>query len=107
MNNSTLKRIGKFFIAIFAALIFVQLFYNALINLEQIPNTQKAEAIYTASYEDLWNSIDSYLEEASALIQDGHLSDKDLGLLCERVSLIYLQKGDTVSYYKYLGYALY
>ncbi len=54
-----------------------------------------------------WDTMDEDLEYINDWIGRGHFYNEDLGHLYERASLIYLQKGESLLYFRYLGYALY
>jgi len=51
--------------------------------------------------------MDEELQYINKWTDGGHFTNEDLGRIYERASLIYMQKGETLSYYRYLGYALY
>jgi diguanylate cyclase (GGDEF)-like protein len=102
----SIKKIILIVVFIIAALMISQSIYYANIEFEKKNNHQQAEKILSTDIKFSWDKLDSQLKEINKLINTGHFYNEDLGLLYERASLIYLQKGETMNYYKYLGYAL-
>ena len=106
MQRMSIKKIILIVVFIIAALMISQSIYYANIEFEKKNNHQQAEKILSTDIKFSWDKLDSQLKEINKLINTGHFYNEDLGLLYERASLIYLQKGETMNYYKYLGYAL-
>ncbi|WP_051195086.1 GGDEF domain-containing protein [Pseudobutyrivibrio ruminis] len=107
MQNNLLRKITTAFIIIVAALAVLQSGFHVLVHFEKVANHTKAEEIISHDLAENWSTMDEQLATINDMIKNKHLYNNDAGRLCERASLIYLQKGDSISYYKYLGYALY
>lgn len=90
-----------------AALAIVQSLYHVVIHVEKKYNHEIVEDIIAKDLAESWDTMDDQLVTILNLISNCHLYDEDAGLLCERAGLIYLQKGDSIDYYKYLGYAIF
>ena len=90
-----------------AAMVFAQFLYYANIYLEKKSNHEKVIKVINEDLMFRWDTMDGELEYINNLIDTGHFTNEDLGRLYERASLIYMQKGETMTYYRYLGYALY
>ena len=107
MHKNLLRKFTTAFIIIVTALAIMQSGYHIVVHYEKISNHEKADAIISHDLAENWNAMDDQLATILDMLKTKHLYDEDAGRLCERASLIYLQKGDSLSYYKYLGYALY
>ena len=107
MQKRSLKKIYIWASIILAALIVMQCIYFIALNFEKQSNHSKVEAILDSRLKYNWDQKDQQLAEINALVENGHLYTEDLGRLYERAAIIYMSDGDTMTYYKYLGYALY
>ena len=107
MQKISTKKITIFILFIFVALLLLQLIYVAQSHLEKIANHNKVETIISKDLAYSWNTMDEQLATLEDIAKHGQLFKDDAGVLYERTALIYLQKGDNISYYKNLGYALY
>ena len=85
----------------------MQLIYVAKIHIEKIANHNKLDTILSKDLAYSWDTMDEQLVALEDIARHDQLFKDDAGMLYERTALIYLQKGDTISYYKNLGYALY
>ncbi len=107
MEKKTIRKIIFIFFVIVAGLFIVQCFFRVKINIEQINNHQKVATIINTDLKYSWNTMGEDLAEINDMILNLNLTDEDMGRLHERASFIYMQKGDTMTYFRYLGYALY
>ncbi|SEL50164.1 diguanylate cyclase (GGDEF) domain-containing protein [Butyrivibrio sp. ob235] len=90
-----------------AALFVMQFLYYAQVRLEKKNNHEKLREYIDQDLVFSWETMDDELAKINEMINNRHFSNEDLGRLYEKASLIYMQKGETMSYYRYLGYALY
>ncbi len=106
MKNTNRRIITGLVIAI-AAIIFVQCIFYVYVYFEKRANHDKVLKLINEDLAFSWDTMDNELSNINDWISRGHFSNGDLGRLYERASLIYMQKGETMAYYRYLGYALY
>ena len=107
MTKSEIRKLILLILIFLTAVLIVQSIYYANLKFEKINNHQIAEKILEKDLKDSWDEMDSSLAKINELLQNKNLSNSDMGRLYERAGLIYLQKNETMTYYKYLGYALY
>lgn len=107
MQRISTKKITIFILILFVALLLLQLIYVAKIHIEKIANHNKLDTILSKDLAYSWDTMDEQLVALEDIARHDQLFKDDAGMLYERTALIYLQKGDTISYYKNLGYALY
>ena len=107
MNKSFNRKVIIGVILVIAALCFVQSLYHVDIYFEKKSNHEKVTELINNDLVFSWDTMDDELSQILDWIDTGHFYNGDLGRLYERASLIYMQKGETMSYYRYLGYALF
>lgn len=107
MNKVAVRKVIIGGIIFVSVLVFAQLLYHAHRYLDKRANHDKVIKYVNEDLAFRWDSMDSDLEYVNNWINSGSFYNEDIGRLYERASLIYLQKGETMSYYRYLGYALY
>lgn len=107
MQRISTKKITTFILILFVALLLLQLIYVAKIHIEKIANHNKLDTILSKDLAYSWDTMDEQLVTLEDIARHDQLFKDDAGMLYERIALIYLQKGDSISYYKNLGYALY
>jgi len=107
MEKNLTKRIIIGATAIIALLIFAQLLFKLNVYLEKRSNHEKVADLVNENLVFRWETMDEDLVYITNWIDRGHFYNEDLGRLYERASLIYMQKGEIMPYYRYLGYALY
>ena len=107
MQRKSIKKISIAILLLLAALLLLQSIFYATTYIEKISNHQKAEEILSVDLAYSWDTMDEQLNTINDLLKNKPLFDNDAGRLYERAGLIYLQEGDSISYYKNLGYALY
>ncbi|MBP3727615.1 MAG: GGDEF domain-containing protein [Pseudobutyrivibrio sp.] len=107
MQRISTKKITIFILILFVALLLLQLIYVAKIHIEKIANHNKLDTILSKDLAYSWDTMDEQLVALEDIARHDQLFKDDAGMLYERTALIYLQKGDNISYYKNLGYALY
>ena len=106
----TKRRLRKILIGIafaIALIIAARLFLWACISVEKRTNHPKVLQIIAQDITYDQNTMDEQLSLALNWLEHRHLTVGDKGRLCERISLIYLARGEELAYYRYLGYALY
>ncbi len=106
-QQHTVRRLYLAAIIITLVLVLGQVAYYVFVYFEKKSNHAKVldmvDNVLTYEPEEL----DAQLELIHEWINNKHLASGDLGRLYERASLIYQQRGEEMSYYRYLGYALY
>ena len=107
MNRRVTRRIIISVIVFMAAMICAQLLFYVNIYFEKKAAHDKVVKIVNEDLLFSWDTLDAELDYLNNLIDSGHYFNEDIGRLYERASLIYMQKGETMTYYRYLGYALY
>ena len=107
MEKRITKRIVIGVIIVVAAVTVAQLLFYLNVYLEKRANHEKVARLVNEDLMFRWETMDEDLARINDWIDHGHFYNEDLGRLYERASLIYLQKGEVMPYYKYLGYALY
>ncbi|SFN95860.1 hypothetical protein SAMN04487831_105152 [Pseudobutyrivibrio sp. UC1225] len=107
MNKSFNRKVIIGVILVIAALCFVQSLYHVDIYFEKKSNHEKVTELINNDLVFSWDTMDDELSQILDWIDSGHFYNGDLGRLYERASLIYMQKGEPMSYYRYLGYALF
>ncbi|SDB24474.1 diguanylate cyclase (GGDEF) domain-containing protein [Pseudobutyrivibrio sp. YE44] len=107
MSRQAIKRIIQIIVFVLAALLLLQSLYFVAVKVEKGNNHEKVTKLINEDLKFSWDTMDSELALINDYIQNKHLTNADLGRLYERAALIYMQKGETMSYYRYLGYALY
>ncbi|MCR5557330.1 MAG: GGDEF domain-containing protein [Butyrivibrio sp.] len=107
MKNSSFKKnlIGTLLVV--AVLVLAQFLYYANLRFTIESNHSKVHDYVNKelSYEP--ENLEASAEYINDWIERSHFSNEDLGRLYERASLIYMQLGKDMTYYRYLGYALY
>ncbi len=106
----TKRLLRKTLIAISIAVVLViaaRLFLLACVSLEKRSNHAKVQKIIAQDLTYESDTLDEQLSLGLEWLEHRHLYDSDKGRLCERISLIYLIRGEELAYYRYLGYALY
>ena len=105
------KRISRRIIIVTAIIIalalFAQMCFHLSVFWEKRTNHQKVIDLVNENLMFRWDTMDEDLKSINEWIDRGHFYNEDLGRLYERASLIYMQKGEILPYYRYLGYALY
>ncbi|WP_051204741.1 GGDEF domain-containing protein [Butyrivibrio sp. VCD2006] len=94
-------------VAFLAAIFLSQFLYYVNIYFEKKANHEKVVSLISEDLLFSWDTLDDELESINNLIDSKQFFNEDKGRLYERASLIYMQKGETMAYYRYLGYALY
>ena len=107
MEKGTNRKILIGTIIAIVVVILAQCAFYVHVYFEKKANHEKVVKLINEDLLFSWDSMDADLEYINNWISKGHLSNEDLGRLYERASLIYMQKGETMSYYRNLGYALY
>ena len=107
MKRISLKIILIFILIVAAVCLLLHLIHISYSYAEKASNHSRAEEILSVDLAFSWDNMDEQLDTINDLLNNKPLYDKDAGRLYERAALIYLQKGDSVTYYKNLGYALY
>lgn len=107
MQRKSIKKISIAILLLLAALLLLQSIFYATTYIEKISNHQKVEEILSVDLAYSWDTMDEQLNTINDILKNKPLFDNDAGRLYERAGLIYLQKGDSIAYYKNLGYALY
>lgn len=107
MTKSAVRKVIVGVIIFVSVLVLAQLIYYAHSYLDKRANHDKVTKYVNEDLGFRWDSMDSDLEYINNWINSGNFYNEDIGRLYERASLIYMQKGETMSYYRYLGYALY
>ena len=107
MKRISLKKILIFILIVAAVCLLLHLIHISYSYAEKASNHSRAEEILSVDLAFSWDNMDEQLDTINDLLNNKPLYDKDAGRLYERAALIYLQKGDSVTYYKNLGYALY
>ncbi len=107
MNKSLTKKIITGTIIALAAILLMQLIYHVHVYLEKKSNHDKVVRLVDQDLMFRWDTMDSDLEYINNWISTDYFENEDLGRLYERASLIYMQKGEIMPYYRYLGYAIY
>ena len=107
MSSSTVKRLIIGGILVVAALLVLQSIYYTNIYLEKKSNHDKVAELIDNALQYSPDTIDEEIDEINNLLDTKHFDNASKGRLYERASLIYMQLGETMSYYRYLGYALY
>lgn len=107
MQKISTKKITIYILILFVALLLLQLIFVAKIHIEKISNHNKLDTILSKDLAYSWDTMDEQLATLEDIARHDQLFKDDAGMLYERIALIYLQKGDNISYYKNLGYALY
>ncbi len=107
MNKSAIKKLFIGIIIFMAGLVLAQFLYDVYCYLEKKANHEKVQAVIQQDLLFSWDTMDAEIEEISEWTTKKNLTNADRGRLYERLSLIYMQKGETMTYYRNLGYALY
>ena len=107
MRMETNKKLIIGLIVVLAVLILSQSLYFAQVYLQKKSNHERVIQLINEDLLFSWDTMDEELQYINKWTDGGHFTNEDLGRLYERASLIYMQKGETLSYYRYLGYALY
>jgi len=92
---------------IIAGLVAGQLIYYGYVYFEKKSNHKKVMDMVDNDITYEWDNLDEQLKLVLEWIDKKHLSKEDWGRLYERAALIYQQQGADMTYYRYLGYALY
>lgn len=107
MARSSTKKILIIYISIIAAVVLSQVIYDVNAHLEKVSNHQQTAILLEQDLKFTWDRLDEQLDDINSLLKSRALTNEDAGRLYERAALIYYSKGDTVTYFQYMGYALY
>ncbi len=107
MGKSFNRKIIIGVVIVLAALCLLQSLYYVNIYLEKKTNHERVVKLIDNDLLFSWDTMDDELIRIINWIDSDYFENGDLGRLYERASLIYMQKGETMSYYRFLGYALY
>ncbi|WP_408071833.1 GGDEF domain-containing protein [Butyrivibrio sp. JL13D10] len=107
MNKQYIRKIIISVIIFLAGLFTIQLIHRVYIGFERKNNHEEVQQLISVDLSYSWDKMDDELSAILGMIDKGNLDNADLGRLYERASLIYMQNGEIMSYYRYLGYALY
>ena len=107
MSKISVKNFVITLLIILAAIIFLQFLYYVNSYFDKVKNHRQIETLLQTDLKYRWDKMDSDIIEINKLLEKKNCFDEDLGLLYQRAGLIYLQQGETMLYYKYLGYSLY
>ncbi len=107
MSKKLFKKIviGMFLFVL--ALLLIQFAYYVKIQLEKQSNHKKVIQYVTNDLSYATDSLELEADYINNWLESGHFTNADTGRLYERASLIYMQLGENMTYYRYLGYALY
>ncbi len=106
-QQKSVRRIIILIMLIIVVLFLGQLIYYGHVSYEKKVNHEKIVNIIDNQITYIGGDLDDQLNLILEWIDSKHLSNGDLGRLYERASLIYQQQGAEMTYYRYLGYALY
>ena len=107
MTKSTIQKILITTFIVVVGLILAQSIYYAKNFFDKRTNHEKVLEVLSENNRLSGVSLEDEVENIDALISKGVYNDTDLGLLYEQAGLIYNQLGEEMTYYRYLGYALY
>ncbi len=107
MSKALIKKIFIVYFAAVAAIVILQLAYYANIHFEKITNHQQVELILNKDLKYKWDTRDEELAEIEELLAKGSLTNEDFGRLYERAAMIHYSNNNNMTYFKYMGYALY
>lgn len=107
MTKTTRKKLILSVVIILGILTVFQIFYHLNIYLEKVTNHKKVTELVNDTLTFEVDALEEEVETINDWIDNKHLFNGDMGRLYERASLIYSQLGEDLSYYRYLGYALY
>lgn len=107
MTKSTIQKILITTFIIVVALILGQSVYYAKNFFDKKTNHEKVLEVLSENNRLSGVSLEDEVENIDAMISKGVYNETDLGLLYEQAGLIYNQLGEEMTYYRYLGYALY
>ncbi|MCR5197083.1 MAG: diguanylate cyclase [Pseudobutyrivibrio sp.] len=107
MIKKLLKRMIISLVLTIVALIIAQSIMSAKIYFEKQSNHEKVIKYVTEDLSFTSDSLERDVAEINRWLDKGHFKNEDAGRLYERASLIYMQLGEEMTYYRYLGYALY
>lgn len=107
MTKSTIQKILITTFIIVVALILGQSVYYAKNFFDKKTNHEKVLEVLSENNHLSGVSLEDEVENIDAMISKGVYNETDLGLLYEQAGLIYNQLGEEMTYYRYLGYALY
>lgn len=106
-QQKTIRRIIVLTAVAIAFLILAQFVYYGNIYLEKQTNHEQIKEMIDSNLTYEEENLDEQLDMILQWIDEKHLTYEDRGRLYERASLIYQQKGAEMTYYRYLGYALF
>ena len=107
MTKSTIQKILITTFIVVVGLILAQSIYYAKNFFDKRTNHEKVLEVLSENNRLSGVSLEDEVENIDAMISKGVYNDTDLGLLYEQAGLIYNQLGEEMTYYRYLGYALY
>lgn len=107
MSKALIKKIFIVYFAAVAAIVILQLVYYANIHFEKITNHQQVELILNKDLKYKWDTRNEELAEIEELLAKGSLTNEDFGRLYERAAMIHYSNNNNMTYFKYMGYALY
>ena len=100
MNKSITRKIFIGVLIFLAGLVIVQSLLSVFINFEKKTNHEKVQKVIAEDLLFSWDTMDSELENINEWTKKRNLYNADRGRLYERASLIYMQKGETMTYYR-------
>ena len=106
MTKSAIRKIIIYVSIFLTALILAQSIFYAKSYFEKKSNHEKVVQLLSDDH-GLSGATLEEAEKINSMITNDKFSDSDLGLLYEHAGLIYMQLGEEMTYYRYLGYALY
>ena len=101
------RKIFLYLILIIAIIVSFQVSYYIYVNIEESTNHKRVEEILDQRLKNNWDGRNTMLEEINTMLDNGNLTNDDMGRLYERAGIIYFNNGESATYYKYLGYAIY
>ncbi len=107
MTKSSLKKFIIIILVLLAALVIVQSIFIAKKHFIQKANHEEVTLLLTKNPNSVSPPLKDYVENINSMISNNTYYDSDLGLLYAYAGGIYDELGEEMTYYRYLGYALY
>ena len=107
MTKSSLKKFIIIILVLLAALVIVQSIFIAKKRFIQKANHEEVMELLTKNPNSFSHPLKDYVENINSMISNNTYYDSDLGLLYAYAGGIYDELGEEMTYYRYLGYALY
>lgn len=107
MTKKSINKLITTILIIMAALIIVPSIFCAKKYLDKKTNHEKVIKIINEDHSSSAEYIVDEAQKIDTMISTGSYYDEDLGLLYEHAGELYKQLGEEMTYYRYLGYALY